>query len=251
MDGQYNKSIGKFPGSELHMQSLTSAFTVYHCRSDTESIDSPNDIIMSTTFLIEEASTFSVMYGCTSEVMRLMKTWVKLLEGPNFHPLILPVMFAELERKRLLADFSFQKSEAFQNMLSIEPMTSRIQGDEQMIGLQAGLRANQLEETVQKEYKSNKLWLSLSKLKNGLESLRRRLDQMSKSSNLLSRTVFKEEKVEHHRQRASGDSIIVRLEEMIVELGSRVRTCDNLLGGMSNSMQIVSPVQLFGHVHFH
>lgn len=213
--------------------SLTNqAFTVYHCRSDTESIRTPDDITVSSTFMVNDSTTLAVMYGCTPGVMKRTKDWLKELKEPTFHPLTLPMIFAELERKRLLHAFSREDTEVSQRVLN---MDSRKQG----IGWG-------MEEMTQRDCDSTRLWLRISRLKVGLGSLKIQLESMIRHSRNLSDTVFTQAGGEHKTQRASGDRIVDRLEEMIAEIEGKNQACDGLLGGMTLAMQIVRiPIVLF------
>lgn len=213
---------------------------MYHCRSDTESLNTPDDMTMSTTFLLDNSTTLAVMYGCTPEVMEGTVAWLKLLKGPSFHPLILPMIFAEFERGRLLEVFSLQNSEVHQKILAME---NKLKEDERITDVISGVEV--IQKITQRDCDSTKLWLSISRLKNGLESLKTQLESMIRHSKVLSDSIFTEADGGHEHQRASGIRIVARLEEMIAEIEGRVRTCDGLLGGMTLSMQMVS-----GSIHY-
>lgn len=74
---------------------------VYHCKSDAESLKTDDDIVLSTTCFTDVPITFAVIYGCTDRVMQDTTTWLERCEGSALHPLVLPMIFAEHERKRL------------------------------------------------------------------------------------------------------------------------------------------------------
>lgn len=212
---------------------LTSASTVYHCRSDTESVSSADDITLSTTFILDDSTAMAAMYGCTTKIMKRVGDWLKLWQEPTLHPLLLPMLFMEFERKRLLDIFSLQETQVKQRILAME---NRIRLDaEKKISIGAGVM-----EMAQSDCDSTKLWLSISKLKNGLESLKTQLELMARHSRMLSNTEFTEPEGEHKIQRKSGVKILARLEEIMAEFEGKVRTCDGLLGGLTLSIQMVS-----------
>lgn len=175
----------------------------------------------------------AAMYGCTPKIMKRVGAWLKLWQEPSLHPLLLPMLFMEFERKRLLDIFSLQETQVKQRILAME---NRIRSDaEKKVNVGAGVM-----EMAQSDCDSTKLWLSISKLKNGLESLKTQLEAMIRNSRMLSDTVFKEPEGEHKSQRESGAKIVARLEEMMAEFEGTVRTCDGLLGGLTLSIQMVS-----------
>lgn len=167
--------------------------------------------------------------------MRQTKIWLMGLKGPTFHPLVPPMIFAEFERKRLFNMLERKNTEVAQGILDME---NKIKHDEQTAGKRLG--PGLIQAITQKDCDSTKLWLSISKLKNGLESLKTQLASMSKHARMLSDTVFTEVEGEHDRQRESGARVDSRIQEIIAEIESKVRTCDGLLGGMTLSMQMVS-----------
>ncbi|KAJ4406630.1 hypothetical protein N0V82_010077 [Gnomoniopsis sp. IMI 355080] len=200
--------------------------------SDTESVKTPDDITVSSTFMLDNSTTLAVMYGCTEEVMKKTERWLKQLKELGFHPLTLPMIFAELERVRLLEVLSLQDTEVEQKILDME---NRIIQDSRNENPSLGIK-----DITQKDCASTKLWLRISTLKGGLESLKAQLESMSRHSRTLSETVFTEPEGDHRTQRECGDKIVARLEEMIAEIEGKVRACDGLLGGMTLSMQIES-----------
>lgn len=174
----------------------------------------------------------AAMYGCTPKIMRRVGEWLNLWQDASLHPLLLPMIFMELERKRLLDIFSLQETQVKQKILDME---NRIRVDARMkVNVGAGVV-----EMAQSDFDSTNLWLSISKLKNGLESLKTQLEVMARHSRMLSNTVFTEPEGEHKIQRESGVKIAARLEEIIAEFEGKVRTCEGLFGGLTLSMQMV------------
>lgn len=163
----------------------------------------------------------------------MVGAWLKLWQEPSLHPLLLPMLFAEVERKRLLDVLSLQETNVKQRILAME---NRIRQDaEKRNSTSAGVT-----EMTQSDCDSTKLWLAISSLKNGLESLKTQLEAMARHSRMLSNTVFTDLEGEHKSQRISGAKIVARLEEITVEFEGKVRTCDGLSGGLTLSMQMVS-----------
>lgn len=164
--------------------------------------------------------------------MKRIVDWLKLWQEASLHPLLLPMLFAEVERKRLLDILSLQETQVKQRILAME---NRIKKD----AAEKSSTSAGVPEMTQSDCDSTKLWLSISSLKNGLESLKTQLEAMARHSRMLSDTVFTDSEGEHNSQRQSGAKIVARLEEIIVEFEGKVRTCDGLSGGLTLSMQIV------------
>lgn len=207
---------------------------MYHCRSDTKCVQEADDIMVSSTFMLENSTTLAVMYGCTPTVMTRTELWLNHLKELGFHPMTLPIIFAENERKRLLDVFSSHDDQVQDRILE---MKRRIEQDskEQTPRLK-------VEDMTHKDCESTESWLSISLLKGGLGSLKTQLESMARHSRMLSATVFTEPEGDHKILREVGDKLVARLEEMIAEIEGKVIACDGLLGGMKLSMQTVSRI---------
>ncbi len=202
---------------------------MYNCKSDNLSPCGADDIVMSTTCFTEKRITFSVIYGCTENVMRNVLSFLGRMKGKGnssaFHPLMMPMIYVELERKRLV------------NML--ERKTSDLQG-----------RIDKMETTLKEESEmenrtlserdceTTKLWLSISSLRNGLESLKAQLLSMSEHC----RMTWKENSPSNDRgaARELGERITTRLRVITDEFDTKIRDCDRLLGGTSLAARMVS-----------
>ncbi|KAK1480395.1 hypothetical protein CTAM01_14442 [Colletotrichum tamarilloi] len=213
---------------------------VYNCKSDTASPAKPDDVAMSVTHLPSQRMTYAMMYGCTPQVIKLVSAWLKVFKGQALHPLIMPLVFAELERKRLFNVLDREQMELRQWILTLEDK----------LRLESELPKPDTEEVElvaqSRDTQSTKLWLDVSILKNGLESLHDQVVKMIEQSEILATTVFKQpaqgsQDIDHHtEERKTGERIKTRLSEMIAEFDSKVRTCDSLLGGMALAAQMES-----------
>lgn len=169
--------------------------------------------------------------------MQQTVNWLRLVKGPNIHPLILPMVFAEFERRRLLNEFSSQKTKVNQKILAME---NKLKEDQKTAGKGQDSPGAVIQEITQNDCDSTKLCLSISDLKNGLDSLKKQLESISEHAKVLSRTIFTMEEGQHADERASGNRIVARLDEMIAEIEGKVRICDGLSAGMVLSVQMVS-----------
>lgn len=178
------------------------------------------------------------MYGCTSLTTMMVTGWLGIFGGQALHPLVLPLIFAEVERKRLFNVLDRKQTDLRRWILDLE---DKLRAESKALtskknGTQVDSRS--------RDCQSTKLWVDVSSLKNGLESLRDQLAKMIDHSEDLARTIFKppaEGEDKHVEERKTGERIKIRLSEMIAEFESKVRSCESLLGGMALAAQMVSP----------
>ncbi|KAF6809281.1 hypothetical protein CMUS01_13720, partial [Colletotrichum musicola] len=233
-------STAVFNSRPVSWENMEAASIVYNCKSDTASPSSPgrpSDIAMSVTSFVEQSTTYAVMYGCTGDVMDQTSSWLKRFSGQALHPLVMPMIFAELERKRLLNMLDTEQTVLSQRILNLE---NKFQGEASAAGSLAKAKslekAQEDDESQAQDCESTKLWIDVSSLKNGLESLKAELEKMAIHSEELATTVL----VGHVDKRKTGERIEARLREMVAEINSKVRSCDSLLGGMALAAQMES-----------
>ncbi|KAK1454899.1 hypothetical protein CMEL01_03659 [Colletotrichum melonis] len=163
-----------------------------------------------------------------------------MFKGQALHPLIMVLIFAELERKRLFNFLEREQSALEKWILDLEHKL-RLESQVPRLGTDEVELASQIRDS-----QSTKLWIDVSSLRNGLESLRDQLVKMIQHSEVLATTVFKQpaegsDEIDSHlEERNTGERIKTRLSEMLAEFDSKVRTCDSLLGGMALAAQMVS-----------
>ncbi|KAK2001140.1 hypothetical protein LX36DRAFT_747129 [Colletotrichum falcatum] len=224
---------------------------VYNCKSDTashSSFESPDDIALSVTSFVECCTTYAVMYGCAARTIRFVPAILSKFQDQALHPLIMPMIFAELERKRLFDMLDRKQTLLEQRILDLE---NKLRGENQRGILEEAKNAGSAENaeiTAQsRDCESTKLWIDVSSLKNGLESLKAQLVKMTEHSDELAATVFKPPAAgsapgsdQYAEERQTGERFAMRLREMITEFESKVRSCDSLLGGMALAAQMES-----------
>lgn len=199
--------------------------------------------MLSTTCFTDTPVTVAVMYGCTDKVMEDTKVWLKRCEGSAFHPLILPMIFAEHERKRLFNAIDDKSTKLEERILELE---KRVKKDNIKEVEQHTEKGQERHPMTQRDCEAIDLWRSMSSLKNGLESLhavlramRDHLDEMPKSVQVPKhdpdsgdiRTTGQSPDVQQH--------IDARLKGMMAEFQSKVRSCEGLLGSMTLATQMV------------
>ncbi|KAI1076088.1 hypothetical protein F5B20DRAFT_557464 [Whalleya microplaca] len=209
---------------------------VYNFKSDTVSpTQHDDDLVLSVTHFIDKPITFGVMYGCTKETFRKVRKWSAELDELAFHPLMLPMVFFELERKRMIDVVDEKEGDLRQRIIDI-PGTLKDQGKEQS---EKGVN---IQSSSERDCESIKLWIASSSLKNGLQSLKAQLLFMIEHSKALSEiipTSGQDEASQHHNKLEATELVQSRLEEMIAELDSKVRVCEGQLEGttLTTSME--------------
>lgn len=200
---------------------------------------------LSVTSFVDAPLTFAIMYGCTQTTKALVKVYLKQVKATDqaWHPLLLPMLFAELERKRLLSMLEREKTRLQQRILE---MDNKLRGE--TAGGAATVETHAGEPTAAtRDCESTKSWIDASKLKNGLESLKTQLTVMVEHSRMLRQSVLVAQPGKADSlalERATGEVIESRLGEMVVEFDSKIRSYGSLLGGMEMAAQMVRVAKL-------
>ncbi|KAI0146754.1 hypothetical protein BJ166DRAFT_71144 [Pestalotiopsis sp. NC0098] len=137
---------------------------VYNCRSDTTTLGFRQDIALSTTYFQQKPWTFSVIYGCPERLSRDLVHRLNQFKRSAFHPLMMPMIFAEHERSRFLQIMEVKGSRMQEMILNLQNMA--IDGRD-------GVRRGNV--TTRRDYEAGYLWDDLSRLKIGMESLKKML----------------------------------------------------------------------------
>ncbi|KUI60135.1 hypothetical protein VP1G_07376 [Cytospora mali] len=210
---------------------------VYNCASETESMGGKDDIILSATCFKDKPLRFAVMYGCTNEQIEKIKTGLRQQKQSAFHPLILPMVFLQLERQRIINSFERKSSSLLQKVLVLKNRVTSGDGD---TTTRDGARSPTMTE---RDCEAIQLWLDMSSLKSGFKSLLEQLASMKghleEVSDPQSKSGADGQEI-NDREEHDGIYIGLRLNEMMVELKSKIRRCETLLGGMTMTTQMVN-----------
>ncbi|KUI74458.1 hypothetical protein VM1G_10189 [Cytospora mali] len=208
---------------------------VYNCASNTESVAGEDDIILSATCFKDKPLRFAVMYGCTIEQIEKTTIGLRQQKQSAFHPLILPMVFLQLERQRIVNSFERKSSSLLQKVLDLK---NRVISGDRDTTTKDGARNPTMTE---RDCEAIQLWLDMSSLKNGFESLLEQLASIKGHLEDLSDTQSKpSDDGQEIKDREEYDGIYIglRLNEMMVELKGKIRRCETLLGGMTMATQM-------------
>lgn len=213
--------------------------TVYHCKSDTEALGGNDDIVISTTSFTDVALTFTVIYGCTEKVMEDTKGWIQRCEAAAFHPLMLPMIFAEHERKRFIQAIDKRSTDLDERVIELK---KRLKPDTREELRECTEKVQTRRTLSERDCEAMDLWRSLSSLKNGLECLYTELGSMADHVVGMSKSMPKHEpdsEAFHRVNQGPEVHIEARLKEMRAELLGKARGCESLLGGLKLAAQMV------------
>lgn len=219
--------------------------TVYHCKSDTEALGGDDNIVISTTSFTDVPLTFTVIYGCTEKVMEDTKGCIQRCEAAAFHPLMLPMIFAEHERKRFIQAIDKRSTELDERVIELK---KRLKPDTEEELRKCTEKVQTRKTMSERDCEAIELWRSLSSLKNGLECLYTELGSMADHAVGMQKSLPKHESDSRGFHRANqGPEVHIeaRLKEMRAELRSKTRGCESLLGSMKLAAQMVRSLLSF------
>ena len=172
------------------------------------------------------------MYGSTPLIRTHFKDFLQRFaeSGRAIHPLLLPMMFAEMERKRF-----FTKHDAMRNTVKGWDLDIRAKLNFELANYE------NTESQIMAVEQSTALWISLGRLRNGMISMKDPLRIMLQHSQLLNKTFFRPVRDNSYcKERSMTQSMEKRLEEMLVEFDGKIRDSDATLGGLGFTAQTVS-----------
>lgn len=215
-------------------------FEVYNCRS---SDNWENDLALSVTYSLEHRTTQAVLYGCNDDTRDKIHQRLARCQSAVYHPLTLPLIFADIERDRLFGKVNPLVTKLVERALSIsrpstlsDPLQNTFQGN--TTGYLRG-KEESPEELMQ-------MWLSVSRLRRGLEAWKAQLLKMQSHCRTMK---FGEPSLGTHTQskinqdlEETSERIEQRLVELIGEFDEKIGDCVTVIDGMVLATQLVRRV---------
>lgn len=227
---------------------------MYNCVSDTISLGAGDDVVLSTTSFSTAPLVYGVFYNCTETVLKAITDWVKACEEAIFHPMMLPMIFVELERARLLNHAAAKGTELNQKVIDMDSKF-KPQGQDSL----EKTKKSSGDPTSDSEI--IKMLLSMSGIKNGLEGLHEQLASMRDHLGRPSDITLENEPDEDSSNHVHSVNIDLRLKEIMTEIRDKVRYYEGILGAITLATQMVciSPpshgtgtlIRLIGSNRFH
>ncbi|KAI5923186.1 hypothetical protein F4810DRAFT_670699 [Camillea tinctor] len=214
---------------------------VYNCRS---AASWPNDLALSVTFLPNSLVTYAVLYGCNDETAEEITRRLSKTDMTALHPMMLPTIFAEIERDRQVELVQKKLTKFTQRIIDIG-VNSTIVDEKEGLSLPP-LATSMIEEP------SIMLWVEISHLRNGLEAFQRKIKYMKNHVEELEQTFFKadpdnnyslglgqqERRQDRQQLRVMGIRIKSRLQELIDEYSENIGDCTTIIDGMNLASQL-------------
>lgn len=150
---------------------------LYNCRS---SANWPGDLALSVTYSPGTNSTKGVLYGCSEKIRKQVIDHLSSCDYGLYHPLTLPTLFAEIERRRHFDLVNPMVTELMQRARNIA--TAHPQPGYAETSQPAGV--------VQEPKDYMQLWFEISCLRNGLQSWRHEVEKMILHCDDLTRARF-------------------------------------------------------------
>lgn len=146
---------------------------------------------------------------------------------------MMPMIFAEHERSRFLQIMEVKGSRMQEMILNLQNMA--IDGRD-------GVRRGNV--TTRRDYEAGYLWDDLSRLKIGMESLKKMLGVLDRQFDTFGELELRpgiEGKHERIVDSTSSKHMQSRLLEMEAELDTNIRTCESLIAGLDAASRTVCP----------
>lgn len=235
------------------------------------------DLALTATYFPHSGLTFAILFGCPLSVEEEIVRRLSFATAEASHPLLLPGIFAELERNRHITLVEATIDELETRIFELDFQPSEMEG---MPDSEAKKR-NQAKRSA---------WLDTTYLRNGLVSWRTQLAKLGQHADELKEMVFKpmyskeapfheklvqemdrgemskqdrqpyeqqyegsmvqqEPEVVRERLRRVGDKIYGRIQAIIDEYDDKIRDCTMRVEGMAMATQWVcspSPQTLWG-----
>lgn len=227
------------------------SLTVYNCRSSAEWKE---DMALSVTYSLDNRSTKAVLYGCTESTRDVMIERLKRCNYVVHHPLAIPALFCDIERKR-----QFDLVDPITRKLSDRAL--KIAKPQRPGSPSLNLSRNNstawAQETGVQEDSEDlmSLWLEASDLKRGLQTWKRELEKLIVHSDELGQDRPQKgpegsEDLEQRRFKDAGKRIRERLVELNGEYDEKIRQCADIIDGMVLAAQLVRSSFPFTGLHF-
>jgi hypothetical protein len=200
---------------------------------------------LSMTYIPSTHSTYAIVYGCSAEAIKEISRRLSLAGDAICHPLLLPGIFAELERER---HFDLVQKGLTQRLQFVSNLLQNDTYD---------WKSRAAKEEDKSTTDSVNLWMAICHLSNGLKKWKQQLLQMVGHVDELSQkhyrttiaqtNIFGANHTENgaipdfdEEMRIKGAMIKERLTEIMVAYDEKVRDCNMIMEGMTMATQLVS-----------
>ncbi|KAH8896755.1 hypothetical protein GQ53DRAFT_803594 [Thozetella sp. PMI_491] len=197
----------------------------------------PDDLALSVTYFLESSLTLAVVFGCNATQRKQIEGRLRVASSAALtHPLLLPGIFAELERKRLS-----EQVEDILDRFTLRTSSASVTSDEKLGTLD--MSEEQMAEYLQLCYRSQSLAKEFKAVKRQLSKMVQFCDSFGAtghSSLLLAKDPQATLTNDHGDEMAGiNDMIRRRILEIMDEYDARIDECVMVVENMSITMQTV------------
>ncbi|KAN0102708.1 hypothetical protein V8E51_011021 [Hyaloscypha variabilis] len=216
---------------------------VYNCRTSNAW---DMDLALTATYFPQSGLTFAILFGCPLPVEEEILRRLSFATAEASHPLLMPGIFAELERNRQVPIVETTIDEIETRIFELDFQSSDIEGMPDS-------------ETKKRNQAKRSAWLDTTYLRNGLVSWNTQLAKIHQHADELKETIFKaridetrekrvqdterafmvqqEPEASNERLRRVGDKISGRIQGIIDEYDDKIRDCTMRVEGMAMATQ--------------
>ena len=230
----------------IHLQIITllTFVKVYNCRSANTWKD---DLALTVTYFPRSRLTFGILFGCTPATEKEVLNRIANAKENAFYPLVLPGIFAELERARMadVVEATIDEIEGAIFELDNGTATKEISLENSGNGHPGGTR-----------YVRRTVWLNTTFLRSRLQIWRTQLQKMIEHVDELSSTDFGSsselfntdpgdglergyEGADNSQMKRTGVMIKDRLRALVEEYDEKIEECSMRVDGMTIATQWV------------
>ncbi|KAI0188201.1 hypothetical protein EV127DRAFT_513225 [Xylaria flabelliformis] len=208
-------------------------YIVYNCRS---TASWQGDMGLSVTFTPRTLTTKAIMFGCDEQTTQNIISRLSNSDIPEFHPMVLVVLFAELERDRLDRLVRNKISHLITQIIRTTENKNYTLNDRNSSSLSPSLAT------------SIKDWLEMGELRNGLQAFKRKMQDMIAHADEL-QILFDPENDKFciasdldpevlRGLRDAGSRIRERLKHLVDEFDEHITKCATIIDGVGLASQL-------------
>ncbi|KAJ3580538.1 hypothetical protein NPX13_g24 [Xylaria arbuscula] len=208
---------------------------VYNCRS---SASWDEDLSLSVTFSLRTLTTHAVIYGCNSRITEEITNRLSTSDVSSLHPMLLVVLFAEIERNRLDRLVRDKISKLFQQIVNISTKRDVSTLENQDFSSQSLSLAMSIRD-----------WLQMGERRNELQTFKRKMCDMMEHLDEFQEKYLNLEKNEENFAasldadtlsglRETGMRMKERLKHLVDEFDELIGKCTTMIDGVGPASQL-------------
>ncbi|OHW97769.1 hypothetical protein CSPAE12_03531 [Colletotrichum incanum] len=196
----------------------------------------PEDLALSTTYIPSTNSMFAVVYGCNNKQMKDIEKRVRRADEQLQHPLLIPGIFAELERTRLV-----EMVEVLVDKFALRSEPSNSAPNADFWSFDSELKGRMAQQHLNLCLESRDLINHISAVKRQLLKLLKEMDIVEQEMESLSpENQMPRDHMRGTRLFETGARMKNRIRDIMIEYDDRIDDCNMMICNTSLVMQTVS-----------